>query len=108
VKAVLAFEQNQEHMNLSELHDEGKAVSTKSLFKGTDGTAISLKLLAGGLLKEHITKAPALLICIEGAALFENEKGLKENLTPGDYIHIEANVKHWAKGVLPSELMLLK
>ncbi|MFT5980564.1 MAG: hypothetical protein ACI898_001336 [Flavobacteriales bacterium] len=83
MKAVLAFEQNQEHMNLSELNDEGKAVSTKSLLKGADGTAISLKLLAGGLLKEHITKVPAVLICIEGAALFENEKGLKERLIPG-------------------------
>jgi quercetin dioxygenase-like cupin family protein len=40
--------------------------------------------LQGEKLKEHITKTPALLICVEGEVIFENENGIKEVLLPGD------------------------
>ena len=62
----------------------------------------------GEKLKEHITKIPTLLICISGQVSFENEQGLKELLSPGDYIHLEAMVKHWVEGIQESQLLLIK
>jgi quercetin dioxygenase-like cupin family protein len=50
--------------------------------------------LQGEKLKEHITKTPALLICMEGQVIFENENGLREILKPGDFVNIEPMVKH--------------
>lgn len=95
-------------MKVSALHDASKSVSAKALFKGEEGTSTALQLLAGETLKEHTTKVPALLICIQGEAVFENEKGEKETLLSGDYVLIEPNVKHWVKGIETSQLVLLK
>ena len=64
--------------------------------------------MQGGKLKEHITKTPALLICMEGEVIFENENGIKETLIPGDYVHIEPMVKHWVEGTIESQLLLIK
>ncbi len=60
------------------------------------------------LLAEHITKSPALLLCVKGEVLFENENGLKVTLKSGDYLDIEPMVKHWVKGVASSQLVLMK
>jgi len=95
-------------MNVKELHTQEKAVSAISLFKSEMGNATALQILNGAQLKEHITKIPALLICIEGQVIFENENGLKETLMPGDYINIEPMVKHWVNGVKDSQLVLIK
>jgi quercetin dioxygenase-like cupin family protein len=94
-------------MNIKEKHQLDKSVSAQSLFKG-EGGAIALQILKDGHLKEHITKVPALLICIEGDVVFENEKGLKETLHTGDYVHIDAHVKHWVDGLEDSQLILIK
>ena len=64
--------------------------------------------MQGEKLKEHITETPALLICIKGEAIFENENGLRETLKTGDYVHIEPMVKHWVKGTIESQLILIK
>jgi hypothetical protein len=37
-----------------------------------------MQILNGQQLKEHTTKVPALLLCITGSVVFENEKGIKE------------------------------
>ena len=95
-------------MNITQLHTEVKPVSAISLFKSDLGNAASLKILKGETLKEHITKIPALLICISGEAIFENEKGIKETLMSGDYVNIEPMVKHWVEGTIESQLMLIK
>ena len=95
-------------MNIKELHTQEKPVSAISLFKSEMGNATALKILKGEKLKEHITKTPALLICIEGEVTFENEKGLKERLMTGDYINIEPMVKHWVEGTIESQLVLIK
>ena len=50
----------------------------------------------------------ALLICMEGEVIFENENGIKETLSPGDYVHIEPMVKHWVEGTIESQLLLIK
>ena len=59
-------------MNLKNLHTENKAVQTKVLFEPTESRVISLQIAAGETLKEHITKVPALLICVTGDAVFQD------------------------------------
>lgn len=95
-------------MNITQLHIEEKPVSAISLFKSELGNATALKILKGETLKEHQTKIPALLICISGEAIFENEKGIKETLKQGDYVHIEPMVKHWVLGIEETQLILIK
>lgn len=95
-------------MKIQDLHLKDKAVSAISLFKATDNTVIALQILAHQVLKEHLTKVPALLVCLEGKVVFKNEKGIEETLLMGDYIKIEPMVKHWVEGVLNSQLLLFK
>ena len=95
-------------MNIQELHTEEKQVSAYALFKGEEGVTKSMHIVKGGVLPKHISKTPALLICVIGEVVFENEKGLKETLKPGDYVHIEPMVNHWANAVTNSYLLLIK
>lgn len=95
-------------MNIRELHLQEKPVSTSSFFKSEHANVTAIKIMQGEQLKEHITKVPALLICMEGKIIFENEKGMKETLMPGDYVTIEPMVKHWLDGIVTSHLILFK
>jgi quercetin dioxygenase-like cupin family protein len=95
-------------MNIKDLHTQDQPVSAFPLFKSELGNATAIKILQGEKLKEHSTKTPALLLCIEGEAIFENEKGLKKNLLAGDYVNIEPMVKHWFEGTIKSQLILIK
>ena len=95
-------------MNIKDLHTQEKPVSATSLYKSELGNATAIKILQGEKLKEHVTKIPALLICMEGEVVFENEKGIKETLMPGDYVNIEPMVKHWVEGTMESQLLLIK
>ena len=95
-------------MNIKDLHTPDKGVSATSIFKSDLGNAISIRLLKGEELKEHITKIKALLVCIEGNAIFENEKGAKYDLKSGDYVNIEEFVKHKVFAVIESHLILIK
>jgi hypothetical protein len=56
-------------MKLNDLHISDKAISTLQLFKATEGNIIALKILKNEQLKEHSTKTPALLVCIDGSAI---------------------------------------
>ena len=91
-------------MNLKDNHTTDKPVSATQLFKG-EGTAATMQ---NQKLKEHVTKIPALLLCVTGEVVFENENGVKETLQSGDYIPIEPLVKHWVVGNVDSQLVLLK
>ena len=95
-------------MNIKELHTQEKPVSATSLFKSELGNATAIQILKGEKLKEHITKIPALLLCVEGEVVFENEKGEKNSLHSGDYVNIEPNVKHWVFANETSQLVLIK
>jgi quercetin dioxygenase-like cupin family protein len=95
-------------MNVRQLHDASKLLSVKPLFKSECGTVSSLQLLEDGLLDKHITKVPAVLICIKGNVIFENEKGFKESMVAGDFVLIEPNVVHWVKGIKRSDLILFR
>lgn len=94
-------------MNLKDIHTGDKALQTKKIFTAIEGV-ISIQLTAGGQLKEHVTNIPAMLIAVFGEVVFENEKGNKTVLLPGDYIAIEANVKHWLNAEKDSSLLLIK
>ena len=95
-------------MNIKGLHTQEKPVSATYLFKSELGNATAIQILQGGKLKEHITKTPALLICVEGEVVFENEKGIKETLKSGDFVNIEPMLKHWVEGANESQLILIK
>lgn len=94
--------------NLSELHQSDKEVSAQSLFKGELGTTTAIQLQRNGTLKEHITKTPALLLCIDGSVTYEDETEQEFVLESGDYINITPNVKHWLYASVQSQLVLLK
>lgn len=95
-------------MNLTELFTDDKPVQAKKMFSTTEGNVNSLRILAGNQLKEHITKVPALLVCIIGEVVFNNEKGVVNHLKSGDYVEIEPMVKHWVNAQEDSYLLLIK
>lgn len=95
-------------MNLSQLHTQEKEVSATSLFKGEIGSATTMQLKQNAELKEHVSKTPALLLCVTGGVLYEEETGIKVEMLPGDYVHIQANVKHWLVARSLSQMILLK
>jgi quercetin dioxygenase-like cupin family protein len=95
-------------MNLKNLHTENKAVQTKVLFEPTESKVISLQIAAGETLKEHVSKIPALLVCVSGNAVFTDEKGSVVNLKSGVYVMIEENIKHAIKAIEESNFILAK
>lgn len=94
-------------MNLKDLFTEDKPLQTKKIFTAAE-SVISIQIKAGGMLKEHLTTVPAFLVCVIGEVVFENEKGVKETLLPGDYINIEPDIKHWVTAEKDSNLLLSK
>jgi quercetin dioxygenase-like cupin family protein len=95
-------------MNLTELFTDDKPVQSKKMFSTTEGNVNSLRILAGNQLKEHITKVPALLVCVTGEVVFNTEKGVINPLKSGDYVEIEPMVKHWVDAQQDSYLLLIK
>lgn len=110
LSSAISFAQNKTNtkMNLAELHTEDKAVQTKMMFATTEGKVVSLQIQKDKQLKEHITIVPALLVCVKGEVVFENEKGISITLLSGDYVNIEPNVKHWVNAKTDSNLLLIK
>ncbi|MFN5416681.1 MAG: cupin domain-containing protein [Flavobacteriia bacterium] len=95
-------------MNLVELHDQTKEVSASALFKGEIGSATAIQLLRNGTLKEHVTKTPALLVCVSGFVRYEDENDHEVELSPGDYFMITPNLRHWLNASVDSQLILFK
>lgn len=94
--------------NLIELHQQEKEVSAVNLFKGELGTTTAIQLERNGTLKEHITKTPALLLCVSGFVTYEDETEQEVKLESGNYVNITPNVKHWLYASVKSQLILLK
>lgn len=95
-------------MNLKELHPETKGVQTNMMFPAKDGKVISLQILKDNQLEEHTTPIPALLVCVNGEVVFEDEKGILTILLSGDYVKIEPNIKHRVNAKIDSNLLLIK
>jgi len=96
-------------MKLNKLHTEKKDVQTAILLKTQEqGTVISLQIDANKQLKEHITKAPAVLVCVSGKAVYSDETGKKVKLKTGKYVQIPPNVVHKVDAVKKSNFILIK
>ena len=95
-------------MNLTNLHSSDKPVQTQVLFEPTENKVIALQIAKNDQLKEHVTKVPALLVCINGDATFSNENGEKIHLKSGDFIKIPVDVKHWVDAHELSNFLLIK
>ena len=95
-------------MNLKDIHPADKEVSAKSIASAVGGKVTAIQILESGLLKEHITKIPAILVCVLGEVIYEDENNNKITLKAGDFHEITPMVKHWVKGVLNSQLILVK
>ena len=95
-------------MILKNLHTENTAVQTQLLFEPNDKKVFSLQIAKGETLKEHVSKIPALLVCISGNAVFTDEKGTVINLNSGVYVMIEVNIKHEVKAIEESNFLLIK
>ncbi|MBP6155322.1 MAG: hypothetical protein KA210_06730 [Bacteroidia bacterium] len=105
---VFSQTQNNTKMNLKELHTDNKGVQTNMMFPTTDGKVISLQILKNSKLEEHVTKVPALLVCVSGNAVYEDGNGIKAVLFSGDFVKIEPNVIHWVNGIENTNLLLIK
>ena len=95
-------------MNLINLHSSDKPVQTQVLFEPTENKVIALQIAKNEQLKEHVTKVPALLICVTGDATFSNENGEKIHLKSGDFIKIPVDVRHWVDAHELSNFLLIK
>ena len=95
-------------MNLKDSHTENKAVQTKMLFSAAEGKVISLQIASGEQLKEHLSKVPALLVCVSGNAVYKDEKESVINLKSGDFVNIEPDVKHRIDALEESNFLLIK
>lgn len=95
-------------MNIADLHTSDKPVSAVKLSTENFSGAVAIQLKAKAVLDKHLTKTPALLLCLIGKTVFENEKGEKHVLSPGDYVNIEPQVMHWLTAEDDSQLVLMK
>lgn len=95
-------------MNLTTFHNSEKPLSAKQLFDASEGKVVAIHLKKDGELKEHITKVPALLLCVKGEIIYEDEQKEKVVLRSGDYFMIETDVKHWLVANEDSEAILTK
>lgn len=95
--------------HIKELHEKNKGVSAKPIFKSSlGGNTTSIQLLKNEKLKEHSSKTDALLICIEGKVLYQDEDNNKYELKSGNYVEIKSNVKHELESILESHLILIR
>lgn len=95
-------------MNLKDLHTEQKDVQTALLFAPSENKVVSLQIAKGKQLAEHVTKVPALLVCVTGSGSYGDESGRKMSLKSGDYVKIEPNIKHWVDAHENSNFLLIK
>nr|WP_297307525.1 cupin domain-containing protein [uncultured Flavobacterium sp.] len=104
----IEIKETEKFNRLNNLHEESKELSVKKLFEGEEGITRSLQLNKNGILEEHIAKTKAILICVSGEVVYEDENKTKNILKAGDFQRIEPYVKHWVVGIDDSQLLLIK
>ena len=95
-------------MNIVELHTTDNKISAVKIDSQGEAAITAIKILKDETLAEHITKVPAVLVCITGETIYETEKGVKESHKMGSYVNIPENVTHWLKATKESHLLLIK
>ena len=94
-------------MNLKAIFQDNKLIQTKKIFSAAEGVIV-IHISAGSSLKEHITTIRALLVCVAGEVIFENDRSESERMIAGEFINIEPNMKHWVLAENESTLLLIK
>lgn len=107
-EVIMSDTNNVEKSGLENLFTEDKAVETNMLFNSTQGKTIALKIAAGEKLEEHVSLVDAFLICVKGDGFYATEKGDTIAMKSGDYVFIEADLKHEVVAEKESHFLLLK
>jgi quercetin dioxygenase-like cupin family protein len=76
------------------------------LFSGTEGVIDPNRIWEN--LKKHLSKVPALLVCVSGNAIYNEDNGTTVELKAGDFVHIKANVQHSIDALAESNFLLIK
>lgn len=97
-----------EKSGIETLLNEDKAVQTNVIFNSTQNKTVALKIKAGEKLKEHTSPVPAFFICVKGDGIYTTEKGDTTAMKSGDYVFIEAEVKHEVTAIKDSHFLLIK
>lgn len=94
--------------NISTILGNDKAVQTSLLFNNVDQKVIVLKVLANEILAEHISKVPALLVCVSGEGIYKEKGGPSILMKDGDYVLIPQDILHEVSAIKTSEFLLIK
>ncbi|MBK9482679.1 MAG: hypothetical protein IPO02_12025 [Bacteroidetes bacterium] len=63
-----------------ELHTQEKPVSSNFSFQKVNWVTTAIQILKSEKLKEHITKTPALLICVEGEVILKMKRNKRNTI----------------------------
>lgn len=91
-------------LNLENLHPFKGGISEVKLFRNVLSLQIEQYFTEGWKSINHL----AVLICISGFVLYEDEFEVEMELECGDYVIIRPEIKHRIKASLKSQLILLK
>lgn len=95
-------------MNLIDLiKDTEKAVSAQNVFS-EKGSATLLRIKKEGILREHQSAVHALLVLLEGKAVYEEDDRREVLDNKLDFVRIPANVTHKVTAEEDALLMLIQ
>ncbi|HIP48841.1 MAG TPA: hypothetical protein EYG92_07755 [Lutibacter sp.] len=95
-------------MNIKDKHNISLPISEISLFESQVGITSSLFIMEGVYLENQIIKVPALLVCVDGRLVYQDENGKDEVLDSGDLINIKPMIKYSLRGLTNSQTLIMK
>ena len=95
-------------MKILDKHNTTLPVSLISLFESQVGITSSLYIMEGVYLENQTINIPALLICVEGKLIYQDESGRDEVLDTGDLINIKPLIKYSLRGLTNSQTLIIK
>lgn len=94
-----------EAINLAERIDDIETQNSRALVKTEDFEAILMQVSGGKSLPEHAVTGPLTLQCLRGKARFF-VNGTPRELSPGDWLFLEAGVPHSVEAMSDCTLLL--
>jgi quercetin dioxygenase-like cupin family protein len=107
-RVIMSNNSQVEKSGLENLFQEQKAVQTNVIFNASQGKTIALKIEAGEKLAEHTSPVDAFLICVKGDGFYATANGDTTAMKSGDYVFIEADLKHEVVANTESHFLLIK
>lgn len=92
-------------INLGDRIDGIETQNSRALVKTNDFEAILMQLSAGKTLPEHAVTGPLMLQCLRGEVRF-NINGEARDLSPGDWVFLEAGTSHAVEAKTDCSLLL--